>query len=258
MSDPELGAAIRSSAPAWPSSPPLAAGVRQRIEETERVPQLRPRLSLPTRRRTVLIVVAATFLLAAAAAAAALVVRIGAETVRIVPGPPTAVPSTVITPDALGRPASPADAAPQAGFDPLVPAALGPPDGMWLAASRPHAVEATEARVVVAWDPAPGLPAIDELPWGAVLIEFRGRADLAAKTVFEEPAGTITGVDVGGRDGLWVTGEHRIVLAPIGGGEPLELRVTGNVLVWQQGDLTMRLETSLDLPGALEIAQTVG
>jgi hypothetical protein len=42
------------------------------------------------------------------------------------------------------------------------------------------------------------------------------------------------------------------------GGEPLELRVTGNVLVWQRGDLTLRLETALGLPSALEVARSIG
>jgi hypothetical protein len=34
----------------------------------------------------------------------------------------------------------------------------------------------------------------------------------------------------------------------------VELRVTGNVLLWQRGDLTLRLETALGLPAALQIA----
>jgi hypothetical protein len=107
----------------------------------------------------------------------------------------------------------------------------------------------------MAWSPTSKLPALDDLPWGAVLIEFHGRADLAAKIVSAE-SGQIRGVNVDGGQGLWVTGEHSIVLAPADGGEPLTLRVTGNVLLWQHGDLTLRLETALDLATALRIARS--
>jgi hypothetical protein len=62
LSDEELGVAIRASEPAWPSTPPLAQIVAERIRETERLPQLRPRPSLPSRRRTILILVAAVLL----------------------------------------------------------------------------------------------------------------------------------------------------------------------------------------------------
>jgi hypothetical protein len=255
LGDDDLGAAIRVSEPAWPASPPLAPIVAERIRETERLPQLRPRLSLPSRRRTVLILVAATVLLAVAAGAASLVVRIGAESISVVPGPPTSLPSDVLSPEVLGEPTSLGAAASAVGFEALVPARLGEPDGVWVASAPPDEM-GSSSRLVLAWAPTPALPAVDELPWGAVLIEFRGRAELAAKTVFEE-GGTFTGVTVDGRQGLWLTGQHSITLARPGGDEPTSLRVTGNVLVWQRGDVTLRLETTLGLPAALEVARTL-
>jgi hypothetical protein len=36
----------------------------------------------------------------------------------------------------------------------------------------------------------------------------------------------------------------------------VELRVTGNVLLWQKGDLTLRLESALGLPSAIEVAES--
>ena len=257
LADEDLGAAIRASEPEWPASPPLAAIVAERIRETERLPQLRPRLSMPSRRRTVLILVAATLLLAAAAVAAGLVVRIGAETVTQVPGPPTALPSAVLSPAELGDPSTLGAVAATTGFEPLVPARLGEPSGVWVGATPAGETGAKGSRVVLAWQPTPALPAIDDLPWGAVLIEFHGQSELAAKSMYEG-TGQIRGVTVDGRNGVWLTGVHTIALAPMDGGEPLELRVTGNVLVWQRGDLTLRLETTLGLPSALEVARSIG
>jgi hypothetical protein len=255
LDDADLGAAIGLSEPAWPASPPLASIVAERIRETERLPQLRPRLSLPSRRRTVLILVAATLLLAAAAVAASLVVRIGAESVRIVPGPPTALPSTGLSPARLGDPTTLEGAADAAGFEPLLPARLGEPDGVWVGAA-PEGSDETGSRIVLAWRPTPALPAVHDLPWGAVLIEFHGRAEVAAKSVYEE-GGTFRDVTLDGRQALWLTGAHPITIAAADGGEPVSLHVTGNVLLWQRGDLTLRLETTLGLQSALEVAGTV-
>lgn len=256
LSDEELGQAIRASEPAWPATPPLASIVAERIDETERLPQLRPRMSLPSRRRTVLILVAAVVVLAAAAVAAGLVVRIGAETVTVVPGPPPTLPPDVLSGDVLGVPASSiVQAGSRAGFDVVVPTDLGDPAGVWTGPIPPDTSgSAPVTRVVLAWDPTPALPAVRGLPWGAVLMEFPGEATLAGKTIVEGAPGGIQGVIVEGREGLWVTGEHTITLAAADGGEPVELRVTGNVLLWQRGDLTLRLETALGLPAALEIA----
>lgn len=259
LSDEELGRAIRASEPAWPDAPPLASIVGERIRETERLPQLRPRLSLPSRRRTIVILVAATLLLTAAAVAAALVVRIGAETVTVVPGPPPTLAPPVLSGEVMGRPApSLAWAGAAAGFDVVLPARLGDPAGLWTGPTPPGMFgSAPVTRVVLAWSPTPALPAVRGLPWGAVLMEFRGDANLAAKTIFEAGGGGMRPVTVDGSEGLWVTGDHAITLAAADGGEPVELRVTGNVLLWQRGDLTLRLETSLGLPAALETAASI-
>jgi hypothetical protein len=128
---------------------------------------------------------------------------------------------------------------------------------VWVGATPAGETGSKGSRVVLAWRPTPALPAVDDLPWGAVLIEFHGQSELAAKTLFEG-TGQIRGVTVDGRNGVWLTGVHTLALAPMDGGEPLELRVTGNVLVWQRGDLTLRLETTLGLTSALEVARSIG
>ena len=255
LPEEELGTAIRSTTPAWPDTPPLQRIVAERLRESERLPQLRPRLSLHSRRRTVLILVAAALLVAAAAVAARLVVEIGAASVEIVPGPPTGLPERGLSPQTLGEPAATLhDAAETAGFAPIVPARLGAPEGIWTA---PGSKGGQGSRIVLAWRATPALPSIEGLPWGAVLMEFRGEADLAAKRVFEESLGGFRPVAVEGGEGFWITGAHAITLEDPAGGPPVTLRVTGNVLLWQRGDLTMRLESSLGLPAALEVAASI-
>ena len=228
LSDEDLAAALRSSEPAWPRTPPFDA-VGERIRRGERTGRLQPRLHLPSRRRTVLLLAAALALIAAAAVAARLVVDLGAETIEILPGPASPPPSAVVSPDLFGdRASSPGAAATVTGFESVLPARLGDPAGVWTGRVSPDPTSGVEVpRIVLAWGPTPAVPAIDDLPWGAVLMEFRGQADVAAKVVFEEASGTFRPVILDGRDAFWVTGPHTIVLAPPGGGDPAALRSPG-------------------------------
>lgn len=64
---------------------------------------------------------------------------------------------------------------------------------------------------------------------------------------------------VNGERAVWITGAHWLTLyddqyTPIAG---MQRFVEGNVLIWQVGDLTYRLETAHDLEDALRIAESV-
>jgi hypothetical protein len=105
--------------------------------------------------------------------------------------------------------------------------------------------------VVLAWDPRLDIPAIRDLAWGTVLMEFRGDAAVAGKTVFAG-ASSIDVVHVDGENAYWITGVHTLTIAtPLG---TRDLRITGNVLIWQRGGLTYRMETALSLDRAIAIA----
>ena len=221
-----------------------------RLRDHERHPSLaRPRLSLPRRRRTLLLVVAGVVLLAAAALAAKVVIDLGALTIDTIPGRPTALPSAVASGPTLGHPATLAEAEREAGFAAKVPETLGAPDAVWVDTAQDG------ARIVLAWSASETLPAIDGLPWGAVLYEFRGDAALASKLVFTE-ANTFENVKVDGQDGWWIAGEHELDLVT-DDGTYARYRVTGNVLVWKVDGIVLRLETSLDKTAAVRIAQRI-
>ena len=258
MTDEELGArlGLLSGALAWPEAPSLAPSVVRRITETEPVPlHRRPRLSRPSRRRTVVIVLAAVLALAAAAAAAKLVIDLGAVTIRVLPSPPSTTPTRAFGPQDLGTPVSLDGAASLAGFEPSVPAALGPPGLVWVM-DTPQDFGAGGVRaIVMAWAPRSSLPKIEGTPWGAVLMEFHGDAAIASKVLWNG-SGRLKPATVGSTQAYVVTGPHELdLLSPEGARR--RFLVKGNVLLWNDGGITWRLETGLPEVVAVRIAESL-
>jgi hypothetical protein len=62
---------------------------------------------------------------------------------------------------------------------------------------------------------------------------------------------------VSGLDAIWLEGEHQLLL--LSGDPPHEklFRVTGNVLIWEAGGLTYRLEGEMTLEEATRIAESI-
>ena len=255
LTDAQLGAAISDIAEdlAWPTTPDVAGEVGATLRLQRKAPSLvAPRLSLPSRRRTVLVIAATLLALAGAALAARLVIELGAATVQVVPGAPTALPTDVISPDDLGRAMSLAEAGAVAGFEPALPGALGSPVRTWVD-DLGVGPDVPAQRVVSAWAPSPELPRIPETGIGALLMQFEGDGLAAFKQVFSETNDFGTAV-VDGREAFWTSGEHRLVL--VTGQGSLTLLVTGNVLIWQVDAFTFRLETSLPKHRAVAIAES--
>jgi hypothetical protein len=256
--DPTLGRALASLSDhvAWPSPPDVAPEVLRMIRDRERHPVLgRPRLSLPSRRRTLVLVIGGILLLAGAAIAAKLVIDLGALTVELVPGRPTSLPGLTPVGADLGRPVTLDEAADIAGFTPLVPGALGPPDRVWVdEAVTSFETSDRSIRVVMAWRPTADLPRIPGTRWGAVLMEFDGDANVATKIVYEE-TGSLHGALVDGRSAFWTRGPHELdLLGPDGLKRYL---VTGNVLLWNEAGPAARLETALGKHAAVQIAESI-
>jgi hypothetical protein len=109
----------------------------------------------------------------------------------------------------------------------------------------------------------------DEVTWDGSLLwyrygrtrllvsQFRGRerVDLLKKVV--EPRTVITPVYVNGEPGFFITGGRHFLYVDSGGVVREELvRLAHQVLLWQQGPLTLRLEGELTLGEALRIARS--
>jgi hypothetical protein len=249
MSDDELGAAIGNLGPdlVWPEPLRSSDDVVTAIRSRRRPSRSRSRL------KTVLLAAAIVLALAAAAAAARFVIDLGAITIESIPGRPTGLPTVTAGPEEFGRPTTLAKAEAVAGFSADVPEALGPPDGVWV--DRTPAEEGPgSARIVLAWVPRVGLPAIEHARWGAVLFELQGRAEVLSKHIYAE-TGTMAPVTVRGSGGYWLTGVHTLDLLTDDGISTFT--VNDNVLVWQDGDRTYRLESRLPRVAAVRLASSI-
>lgn len=133
-----------------------------------------------------------------------------------------------------------------AEFDVLVPEALGEPDEVYVDRATPG------GRVTLVYrDPQGGV--------AALLTEFRG--DLAPELIGKLVAGNAQARAVtvtGGAQGVFLSGGPHVVFYRDADGEIREetLRLAGNTLLWQRGDVLLRLESALSLEEALGVAQS--
>jgi hypothetical protein len=284
LPESELEAALRGLTPAidWPSAgrtgePDLATAVRVRIESMpipaeDRMPWRRPAWLAgmtrgPVRRALVLALVA---LLAVAAVAGA--VGLGLPGLRLILGepPPTVAPSTAPTGAPPGSPtptvlggslrlgealdaADPAALDERAGFHVRLPTdpGIGTPAAAWID-------EREGGQVTLLWPPNDRLPATTEADVGLLISQFRGTLDdgFFAKSI---DSGTIVApVEVGGDRGYWLSGEQHLFFweGPDGFVDDAR-RWVGDVLVWSDGPITYRLETSLGRAEAIRIAESM-
>jgi hypothetical protein len=284
LSDTELGATVVGLSPAiaWPSAGAageldLAAAVRGRVESMpvpgrDRWAGLRStRWSRPSgrpaRRALVLALVA---LLAVAAIAGA--VGLGLPGLRLILGEapstplPTLAPATEApgspSPGPLGRalrlgealdPNDPERLDGRAGFHVSLPndLDLGPPDAAWID-------DLKGGQVTLLWATRDGLPATSERDVGLLLSQFRGTMDsgffnklISAETVVEP-------VRVTGNQGYWLSGDPHVFFweGPDGFVDDPR-RWVGDVLLWSDGSITYRLETSFGRDEAIRIAESM-
>jgi hypothetical protein len=224
-------------------------------------------------RRALVLAAAAVLLLATAATAATFAVR----GIRIVFGPPPAAtaPPPGLGPSMGGQP--PASASPTLG-----------PLGSDLFLGEHTTIEAARARLrfdfVVPTLPGLGRPEVyvsQVVPGGAVnlvypapggtptpgtsdavgvlITEFVGRVDRPFLQKFIDQGTTVQHVRLGSWDALWISGEpHQVAYVASDGSLVTEsLRLSGNALLWERGDLTLRLETVLPLERARAIAASM-
>lgn len=204
----------------FPPEPDLAAAVAARLERRRRPLWLVPALA---------VVAAAAALLAIPQTRAAILdlLRIGGVTVERV----ETQPRTPVRAPELGPAVTLADARRLAGFELLVPA-------------RWQSVHYDDPIVSFRRGPL-------------VLAQWRGEQ----LPYFEKqvgPRSEVRRLTVRGAPGVWITGaSHDLVYRPRGSSQP-EVRVrrgVGNVLIWEQGGVTYRLEGAATLADARALAR---
>ena len=147
----------------------------------------------------------------------------------------------------------PASAQEAVDFPILSPTILDPPDSVHLLRWR------LGTQVFLVWRASDRLPEVGNSGVGVLLAEFR--ADLAepifAKIV--EGGTTVDQVTVNGLPAFWLAGAPHVFMFETGGRDLAEdeTRLTGNVLVWETGGITYRLESGLGLQESLAIAESL-
>jgi hypothetical protein len=273
----DLGASLQ-----FPPTPDLAAAVTARVEEGPARAPARPRFTGaplrgspdPSRRRwwpglvgwrrlavagLAVLVLAAAVLVASPGTREAVARRLGLRGVGVqIGGPPP--PTVTTTPGTrldlgLGERVTLAVARRRVGFPVLVPGAAG--------FQEPAAVYVNEAvpaggRVDLVYRARPGLSASPFTDVGLLVTEFRGQPtpEFLKKVAV---LGMVEEVRVGGEPGYWFSGEpHFFTYRDAAGSlQDEQTRLAGNTLVWQRGELTLRIEGEISKQEALRIAESM-
>jgi hypothetical protein len=258
MADLELG--LRSLAgrdDLFPTTPDIASGFAGQISVEQ-----------PARRRDLrLVAILALIVLAAIATALAVPASrtaiadfFGIEGIRIefhgdapeVPATPTSIGGSLL----LGEEVTMAEASDAAPFAVVAPAddATGEPDEVYLNRRSGATV------VGLLWQATDALPEIGDTGVGMLLLEIEADADdeLFVKKIVG--GGDFATTTIDGSMGFWIQ-NGVLAVEPVEGllhdllGP--EARRSGNVLIWSDGEVTYRLETSLPMADAVRIAESL-
>jgi hypothetical protein len=230
----------------WPSTPDLTTSVGRRIRRRGR-----PGLA-------VLLLAAA--LAGALALGTAVTVYLGLRgaTISRVQSLPSPSASQGVPPaDGVGARLqlgrlypSVAEAQSAAGFGVLVPSSLGQPDQVYY---RPDT-----GLVTLLYRPRPDLPAAGDPEVGALVMEIKASVDEGSFGKVVGNGTTVERVKVNGGPGFWISGaRHGFFFYSGRSGKGDQFRLAGDVLIWNQGDLTIRIESSLDRRRAQAAAASV-
>jgi hypothetical protein len=236
----------------FPETPDLAATVRRRLADA----QPRRGWSRRPRGRTLVLAfavlaVAVGAVMAVPPARSAILEFFGLEgaTVQRVDTLP-ALPADISRSLQLGAPVSLDEAGELARFEVLVPELLGEPDGTY------HSIVPPGGRISLVYEPREGLPEARETGVGLLVTEYRGdlAPDFIGKMVGEGVS--VEPVTVDGESGLWLEGEQHFFFYRNPDGQTAEdtIRLAGNTLLVEQGNLLVRLEGEITRERALEIA----
>jgi hypothetical protein len=281
--DADLETALRALADAidWPvagpapaaagaertlGGPDLASVVRARIEAGDAAAARRgpSRWSWSPARRLAIAAVLVLLTLAVLAAIAG-AAGLGLPGLRIFLGPapvspPPSVapsPSTMAGPPGstlpLGERVDLADLDARAGFDVRWPddPAIGPPDAAYID-------PAVGGQVSLVWAPKPGLPETFQSGVGLVMTAVRGAVDDGFFTKVVTQGTKVRPVFVDDERAYWLSGAPHFFFYETGSGQIVDpRRWVGDALLWADGPITYRLETSLGPDRAVEIAESV-
>jgi RNA polymerase sigma-70 factor (ECF subfamily) len=197
--------------------------------------------------------------------------RLGLRGVQIghLPFVPAPTPTTVLLPVgvrfSLGEALTLETARARFGAPVALPAGLGAPDEVYL--REPPA----GGMVSLVYRPRPGIPPAGSTDVGLLVSQFRGTlapeflgkglgpGSRVEQVTVGAPGGAAGDGSPGAGRGLWIEGQPHIFFYRDRGGlvRDESVRLAGNVLLWERGELTLRLEGALGRDEALAIAASV-
>jgi hypothetical protein len=271
--DLERALADLAAALEFPPTPDLAAAVTARLGEAPAAAPAPPSPAARARRwlaglagwrrlaaaGLAVVLLAAAVLVASPGTREAVARRLGLRGVGVeLGGPPP--PTVTTTPGGrlelgLGDQVTLEEARRRVDWPVLVPAAagLGRPDAVYVNQAVPSG-----GRVDLVYRARPGLPASPFTDVGLLITGFRGQPtpEFLKKVT---AMGVVEQVTVGGEPGYWFSGEPHFFTYRDAAGTLREeqTRLAGNTLIWQRGDLTLRLEGELPKEEAIRIAESM-
>lgn len=239
-----------------PAAVALTQRVRTRIETAPTAAHRRAARGVTGWRR-IAVVVGVVLLVATVVVAANPATReavadwlgIGAVEIQYSDGPP----APVVTHLDLGDQVTLRDASRLARFAVRRPRALADPAAVYTRRIG------NWSEVTLLWPPDEQLPPTAETGVGLLLTELRGGLEPAILKKLVGGEARLQEVEVRGAPGYWISGApHTLVYRTPDGAEiAIETRLAGNVLLWEQGGITYRVESALDLGPARRIAESV-
>jgi hypothetical protein len=152
----------------------------------------------------------------------------------------------------LGREVSPDEARGQVPFTVVAPTGLGPP-------AKTYVGEPIADAVTLVWPPSAQTPEVAGSGLGLLLTEYPGSVDQVLLEKRLDPTTSVEVVNVGDVAGYWISGgRHELFyVGPDGQGRPDSTRLAGNTLIWSKDGVVFRMESSLDLATAVQMASGV-
>jgi hypothetical protein len=128
---------------------------------------------------------------------------------------------------------------------------LGRPDAAWIDDQK-------GGQVTLLWATEDDLPATSQRDVGLLLGQFRGTMDSGFFNKMISAGTLVEPVRVAGNGGYWLSGDPHVFFweGPDGFVDDPR-RWVGDVLIWSDGSITYRLETSLSRDEAIRIAESI-
>jgi hypothetical protein len=227
----------------YPPTPDLADAVRRRLDAGDLPAPMPWRSGWRLLRRSSLAALAALLLLVGAVLAIGIGLR-GLSIVFVESSPPAVADRLE-----LGTAVTPAEAQARAPFGVLVPTdEIGEPDEVYV----DEADGVFQVSLVYRSDTESG--GVEML-----ITEFHARTEQDVVVKELGPRSTVEPVPVRGEPGFWISGEPHVLVYLDPSGRPFEdrVRLVGDVLVWQRGEVTLRLEGASSREAALRIADSM-